>query len=70
MKVNFYCDVWGGAEQLKHGFYALSMPIKKTEGSTRLRFVVDIPDHLIYGTVDAEMPVESVEVMKEAQRHE
>ena len=58
MKVDFYVDVWPGADP--DTLYANASPIGKSGGCKRYKITANIPDHAFTGEIDGQAPVEEV----------
>ena len=64
MKVNLYMDILEGAGVPIGGFWAGENAGIKREGYKRLKISVDIPDSVLFGSVDLEIPVEKLKEIK------
>lgn len=64
MKVNLYMDILEGAGVPVGGFWAGENAGVKHEGCKRLKITVDIPESLLFGKVDLEIPVENLKEIK------
>ena len=64
MKVNLYLDIQEGFGVPQHGFNAHSNIGPASDGYKRIKLTVDVPDYVLFGKVDLEIPLEKTEVLK------